>query len=94
MMGSALRQQWILIRRFGESATELCVLPVRSAGPLLCRPCARYGRVGERRVPASWARSRDIGTERRAPARSVAARGKPVVLEAWYGRHVHSPEKR
>ncbi len=37
-MASALLRELILIRRLGGSATELCVLPARSAGQLLWLP--------------------------------------------------------
>lgn len=36
-MASALRQEWILIRRLGDSAAQLCVLPALRAGQLLGR---------------------------------------------------------
>ncbi len=89
-MASALRQEWILIRRLGESAA-LCVLPARSAGQLLCRPCVRYGRVGERRAPASWARSRDTTPAEWPPQLGVAVtRGKPVRFAGWRGGSVHA----
>lgn len=51
------------IRQFEWSTTEFCSLPARSAGLSSQVRDVQCGTTAERRVPASWARSRDTRTE-------------------------------
>lgn len=90
-MASALRQEWILIRRLGESAAQRCVLPARSAGQVLCRRYVRWdvSESGERPHRGREAATLGQSGQLSYSVLGAVAGGKSGVFEVWPGGHIH-----